>query len=102
MSSSATYHPTDPLAASIGAEREEYYELYVWIDDDVETTYLIPKPDLPTPFRKYGLAVWLTDDGSGKVYFEHRTTKVAGEIRYAEEHDAEFGELVRRFESDEY
>lgn len=91
------YEPSDPVAASVGAEREEYYELLIWIDEGVESTYLIPKEDVPDEFRKYGLAVWLSPDENGKVIFERRTTRVLQEAEYAAKHDKEMDELVKSF-----
>lgn len=93
----STYDPEDPVAASIGTEREDYYELLVWIDEGLEVPYLIPKADVPLEFRKYGLSVWLVPDEEKRVRFERRTTRVLQEVVYAAKHDGEFEELMKSF-----
>jgi len=80
MSIYQTYESEDPVAACIGGERDDYWEILILIDVGCETTYLLPKADLPTKFRKYGLPVWLTTGADGKVCIEHRKIEMTPEL----------------------
>ena len=89
-----TYHASDPVAACMGGERDDYWEVLVMIDVECETTYLMPKENVPTEFRKYGLPVWLVAGLTSIAKLEHREIKVTPELLKEQE---EINKLVESF-----
>lgn len=80
MSDDPTYQSEDPVAACIGEELEDHYQIYVLIDVDLEVPYLVPKTFVKEEFRKYGLPVWLMVDEQGEFRIEKRKIKVTPEL----------------------
>ena len=93
MSNKQTYNSSDPVAACMGGERSDYWEILILIDVGCETTYFMPKGKVPPEFRKYGMPVWLVEDGES-VRIEHREIKVTPELLKEQE---EIDNLIESF-----
>jgi len=90
VSPTPTYNSTDPVAAVIGSEQEDYWEIFIFIDIGLETKSLVPKNKVPEEFRKCGLPVWLSQTNNDLV-ITRRIKRVTSEI---ESQNKEMSELA--------